>query len=199
MIRTSAPASNKHMADMASSRIPLFAASPMRGSSDSVDFGFLGFPGLLADIADQRKLQFVIGLSQSRHFQSFHNRITIFDTVADAANRRIHNQLAIRNTQITHQDIQLLGQIDIDRAGSNHGMMVTNGGSARSSYSLFLQPVPGLSCGSGRLQPPRAILRYLFPYWPCPRQSEAHPPHQRLFWPLRPLLPHRDSRHWDRY
>ena len=93
-------------------------------------FRFLRFPYFLPQVADDGKLQPLILLGEGGHAVALHDRVGIFDSVAESAGGRIDNDLSVRHTEVAQEDVELFGKIDVDRAVGRQGMFIGNGAGA---------------------------------------------------------------------
>ena len=100
--------------------------------------GFLGFPGFDPDVIDQGKLEFFVFLNEGGHPVALHHRIGIFEAVAQAAGGGIHQGLIFRNAQVGKEDVELLGQVDINRGGGQDPVGEADGAGPDLLIGFFL-------------------------------------------------------------
>ncbi len=77
-------------------------------------FGFFALPDLVAQVVDDGQLEFIISLGHGRHAKPFHNRIGIFQPVAQPTGGGIDDDLLRIHSQVFQQDVDLLGKVDVD-------------------------------------------------------------------------------------
>ncbi len=77
-------------------------------------FGFFGFPNLVAEVINKGILELVVALRQGRHANAFHDRIRIFQTVTQPARGRIDQHAAGRHSEVFKEDVDLFGEVDVD-------------------------------------------------------------------------------------
>ena len=92
--------------------------------------GFLALPDFVAQVVDDRKLQLVVALSQSRHAEAFHNGIRIFQAVAQTACGGVDDDFIHRQSQVFKQNIDLLGKVNVNGRVGYNAMAVPHGSRA---------------------------------------------------------------------
>ena len=116
---------------------PSFRIAKKRGIFDLLP-GLLAFPDLIAEVVDHRVLEFIVSLRHGGQSQPFHNRIGIFQSVAETACGRVNNDPVHGHTQVFKKNVDLFCQVDIDGGGGDNGMPVSHCRCADSFVVLFL-------------------------------------------------------------
>ncbi len=88
--------------------------------------GLLALPYVEGDVVDKGQLQLVVAEGHGRQLDPLHDRIAVFQAVAQAACGGIDDDLVQGQAQILQQDVDLLGQIDVDGGGGHRGVAVAH-------------------------------------------------------------------------
>ncbi len=89
-------------------------------------FGFLALPDLVAEVVDHRVLELIVTLTHGRHRQPLHDAIGILHTIPETTGGRVDDNPIHRHTEVLEQNIDLLGQIDVDRRRGDQRMTVSH-------------------------------------------------------------------------
>ncbi len=92
--------------------------------------GFLGLPDLVAHIINDGQHQLVVLLDQGGHADALHDRVGVLHAVAQTAGGGVDDDALQGHAQVAKQDVELLGQVHVDGAAGDDGLVVGQGGGA---------------------------------------------------------------------
>ena len=110
----SAPAIRSVVAVSISQRTPLLFSSPHEGSSAAGALASLAFQDSRPDVRHQRHLGHAVVLPERRDLEPLHHRVRVLEPVTQRARSGVHEDLVDVHAQVGEQDVQLLGQVDVD-------------------------------------------------------------------------------------
>ena len=88
---------------------------------------------------------------QGGQAQALHDRVGVLDAVAEGARVGIHQHALERHAHVAHQDVELLGQVHVDRRLADHDVVVAQRGGDDSPVVLVFAEPEGQSLALGRL------------------------------------------------
>ena len=90
---------------------------------------------------------------------ALHHRVGVLEAVAEAAGERVDEHAVEVDARVGEQDVELLGDVDVDRALGDHGVAVGHGGGRRWCGSSSPRQMPSASCSPRWPRPPPRARR----------------------------------------
>ncbi len=108
-------------------RIARRSGSPNNGALVYRFLGLFALPDLVGQVVDDRQLQFVVSLVEGGHAKTLHNGVAVFQSIAQPAGGGIDKDPIGGHSEVLQQDIDLFGEVDVDRRRRNDRVTITHG------------------------------------------------------------------------